>query len=330
MSEDLGEFVQKLPKAELHLHLEGAVPWALVRARSEDDLPEVPPWWNRAYRFADFADFRTVMSTTWHPFANTLEHIAEAARGIFCVLATQNVKYVEISFGAGAYEFPPGQIGEAIKDVVPAGLSVRVFAGLSRHRDLDSTLWAGREAVGSDAIDGIDLHGDERMGKVSHYASIYAAARERGILTKAHAGELAGPDAIRETMRVLKVKRIEHGITAVRDPDLVAFLRDEGVVLDVCPWSNVKLNVVSSLRTHPLKALYNAGICVTLNTDDPTAFGQTLIDEYCWLVEEMGLSVADVGAIAANGFRVADLPERERQAAIAEIEHLCREVNNEA
>ncbi|MDP6039670.1 MAG: adenosine deaminase family protein [Candidatus Latescibacteria bacterium] len=329
MSEDLGAFVQKLPKAELHLHLEGAVPWGMVRAHSEDGLSGVPSWWDRDYRFPDFDDFRNAMGVIWHPFINTLRDIADAAQGVFCVLVAQNVRYVEISFGAGAYAFPPNQVAEAIVDVVPAGLTVKVFAGISRHRDLDNALWAGREAVGSNAIDGIDLHGDERVGQVSHFASIYAAARERGMMTKAHAGELGGPEVIWEVVRLLKVKRIEHGVAAVRDPDLVTFLRDEGVVLDVCPWSNVKLNVAPSLRMHPLKALYKAGVCVTLNTDDPTAFGHTLTDEYRWLVGEMGLSIADVGAIATNGFRVANLPEDERQAAIAEIEHLCGKVNNE-
>ena len=139
------------------------------------------------------------------------------------------------------------------------------------------------------------------------------------MMTKAHAGELGGVDAVRETVETLGVSRIEHGIAAAQDGEVMRLLKDRGVALDICPWSNVKLKVVGNLRNHPLVALYNAGICVTVNTDDPMVFGQTLTDELRWLVTEMGMSVSDVAEIAGNAFRVALLTEIEREGYLNEI-----------
>ena len=312
-------FLRTLPKAELHLHMEGALPWDLVRSWSREPLPERPPWWARGHRFESFGEFVTAIRPTWRPYLTSPERIAEASGGILAGLREQNVRYVELSFGLGAYTFPAAEVVSAIKGTAPPDLTVRVFAGISRDRDLEAMLALAREAIRADGLDGIDLHGDERAGSLSDFADIYREARERWLMAKAHAGELGGPDAVRRTVEELGVSRIEHGIAAVRDGGVMRFLSDRGVALDICPWSNVKLRVVPDLRTHPLKALHKAGVRVTVSTDDPTAFGQTLTDELRWLVTEMGLSISDVAEIAGNGFRVALLPEHERERYLKEI-----------
>ncbi len=318
-SDALETFLRDLPKAELHLHLEGAVPWERLRTWSEAPLPAQPPWWDRDHRFASFGEFVTAMRGTWRGYLNSPERITETAQGAFASLVAQNVRYVEISFGLGAYSFPVGEVVAAIKQGEPPGLNVRVFAGISRDRDLDWMLGLAREAVEADGLDGIDLHGDERAGRLEDFTGIYEVARERGLVTKAHAGELGGARSVRETVEVLGVARIEHGFRAAENLGVVDFLRDRGVMLDLCPWSNVKLQVVSDLAGHPLRVLHGAGIRVTVNTDDPTVFGQSLTDELRWLVTEMGLRARDVAAIAGNGFRAALIPAAERERYLGEI-----------
>ncbi len=312
-------FLKALPKAELHLHLEGAVPWELVRAWSADPLPEHPLWWTRDHRFDSFGAFLEVMRAAWRPVLDSPARIAEAARGIFAGLKAQNVRYVELSFGLGAYTFPVTEVAGAIKEEAPPDLAVRVFAGISRDRDLAWMLRLAQEAVRSEGVDGIDLHGDEQAGRLEDFAGVYREARERGLMTKAHAGELGGADGVRETVETLGVSRIEHGIAAAQDGEVMRFLKDRGVALDICPWSNVKLKVARDLQNHPLVALYNAGIRVTVNTDDPTVFGQTLTDELRWLVTEMGMPVSHVAEIAGNAFRAALLTEIEREGYLNEI-----------
>ena len=321
-TEVLEQVMQAIPKAELHLHLEGAVPWAWIRQQSDKALPERPGWWDREYRFDSFGAFVSAMRSTWRPYLNQPEEISSAVAVLYGELRAQNVRYLEISFGLGAHAFPVSEVVRAIQEPAPADLTVRVIAGISRDRDLDTMLELGREAVGTDALDGIDLHGDESVGELWHFSDMYLAARERGMIVKAHAGELGGPESVQETLRVLQVNRIEHGIAAVRDPNVVQVLKDQGTILDVCPWSNVKLKVVPDLKTHPIRALYEAGVCVTVNTDDPTVFGQTLTDEYRWLVSEMGLGPADVGEIARNGWRAADVSEEVRAGFLDEIDQV--------
>ena len=321
-TEVLEQVMQAIPKAELHLHLEGAVPWEWVRQQSDEALPERPDWWDRDHRFESFGEFVSAIRPTWRPYLKQPEEISSAVSVLYGELRAQNVRYLEVSFGLGAYVFPVSEVVRAIQEPAPSDLTVRVIAGISRDRDLETMVGLAGEAVGTDELDGIDLHGDESVGELWHFSDMYLAARERGMIVKAHAGELGGPESVQETLRVLQVNRIEHGIAAVRDPNVVQVLKDQGTILDVCPWSNVKLKVVPDLKTHPIRALYEAGVCVTVNTDDPTVFGQTLTDEYRWLVAEMGLGLAEVGDIARNGWRAANVSEEVRAGFLHEIDCL--------
>ncbi len=315
----LDDFVDSIPKAELHLHLEGSVPWSLVQTWSLDPLPDRPDWWDKDHRFESFGDFASILRSTWRPYLNHPEGIAEACGIIFADLQNQNAKYVEISFGLGAYSFSVQEVVKAMKSGIPNGMEVRVFAGISRDRDLDTMLNLARVALRSDELDGIDLHGDESVGNLADFKPIYEEARERGLMTKAHAGEFDSAESVRRTVSTLGVTRVEHGIAAAEDPSVVAFLKEQNVALDVCPWSNVKLKAARDLKSHPIQALHRAGIRVTVNTDDPTAFGQTLTDELRWLVTETGMSAAEVADIAGNGFQLANLPEETRSLHLQKI-----------
>jgi len=199
-------------------------------------------------------------------------------------------------------------------------MTVRLIGGISMDRDLAWMMDVGKEAVWCDSLDGLDVHGDERTGDLRKFSGIFQEARSNGKITKAHAGEFGGPVSIHKTLDILRVKRIQHGIRAVKDASLVSRLVDEGITLDLCPWSNVKLGAVESLAGHPLPEFHRSGIRVSVNTDDPTLFGRTLTDEYCWLGKEMGLSYREIGAIASNPFKNAAMHDYIRDACRKEID----------
>lgn len=315
----LDAFIQALPKCEVHLHLEGAVPLHLARAWSDESIPDTPEWWDSEHRYESFSEFIHVLNLTWRGHLNTLGRLEETASEIWSGLVEQNVRYVEMSFGVGAYTFPVVETVAALKSAVPDGLTVRIIAGLSRDRDTPNILKVGEEAIWADNVDGIDLHGNEREGDPRDFLGLYQEARSREMITKAHAGEFGGAASVVEMLDLLCVDRIQHGVGAAKDRALVQRFLDEGVTLDVCPWSNVKLGVTDKLAGHPLPALHRAGVRVTVSTDDPTLFGQTLSDEYRWLYSEMGMSFEEIGQIAANPFLNARMDQAERNACLTEI-----------
>ena len=322
------DFVRALPKAELHLHLEGAVPWAMVRAHAGDDLPERPPWSGEGFRFDDFTQFRGASQTCMACLVDARAYGAVAG-AIFRDLAAQNVRYVEISFDIVRVLDKQIQIADviaAMRAAAPPGLTARVFAAFSQHKP-DRTPPAVAEMVlAAPGLDGISLHGDETVQSTAHFAEVFAEARRRGLSAKAHAGELAGPASVAKVLDLLGVRRIEHGVRAAEDPALVDRLAAEGITLDVCPWSNVRLRVVPDLASHPIRRLHERGVRMTINTDDPTVFGRTLSQEIVSLVDDLGFSLAEVARLQANAFAVAAMPAAARAVALGEIEALAREI----
>jgi adenosine deaminase len=166
---------------------------------------------------------------------------------------------------------------------------------------------------------GADLHGFERMPTEGWTAPVWSRLREAGKVTKCHAGEFDGPERVREAIEILGVRRIQHGVRVVEDPEVVRLVADTGTTLDICPISNVGLRVVPSIAQHPLRGLLAAGIRCTVSTDDPLCFANTLSEEYRVLASEGGFSAGELAQIARNGWEVADVPAAVRQARIAEI-----------
>lgn len=306
------DLLRALPKAELHLHFEGAVPWS---------LPELPTWWAEDFRFTDFTQFREAGRACLAGLTSLAAYGAAAAT-VFRDLHAQNVRYVEISLDVvrlAAQPLPLDDVVTVIKAAAPAGLTVRVIAGFSYHKTERTPGDVVDAVLGSPVVDGIDLHGDETRESTARFADVFTAARDKGLITKAHAGELVGPRSIARALDLLGVRRIEHGVRAVEDAALVERLAAEAITLDLCPWSNVKLGIVPDLATHPVGRLHARGVPVTISTDDPTLFGRSLTAELAALVDEAGLAVADIARMQANAFRVAAMPEEARAAALREI-----------
>jgi adenosine deaminase len=322
----LSAFIQALPKTETHLHIEGAVPYELLRGLDPVAYPPDPEYRRRSYRYPSFPDFERTLLSHALPWYTSAERYHEAARAIFAGHVRQNVRYVETSFHLHVTEFikvPGPVIIEAIRSAAPAGLEVRVFAGMLRdayNGPLRSTI---DELHTWDGLSGVDLHGLETMPTEPWSKPVWERVREAGKVTKCHAGEFSGPEKVREAIEVLGVRRVQHGVRSVEDPAVVRLAADRGVTFDMCPLSNVGLQVVPDMASHPIRSLMRAGINCTVSTDDPLSFANSLTDEYAALAAEAGFTRAELAQVARNGWAVADIAAADRRARLSEIDLLA-------
>ncbi|SDS55822.1 hypothetical protein [Opitutus sp. GAS368] len=319
-------FVQSLPKTETHLHLEGALPFELLqRVRPEFTSP--PASWAHNFKFRDFGHFEQELLDMAFSWFTSPEHYHEAAKIIFAQHLAQNVRYVETSFASGVIEFGGlngREVLAAIRAAVPAGLEVRVFLGIHHNGAGPKMKPVLDEALTWKDLAGVDLHGFEDAPVEAWTAPYWAAARQAGKYTKAHAGEFMGADFIRRILGELQPQRIEHGTRSVEDAAVVAEIKRRGIALDMCPISNHKLMPGISLGNHPIRRLFDAGVKVTVSTDDPISFGNTVTDEYIALAERSGFSRQELVQLARNGFEVALLSDAQKKLWLGELDAASR------
>jgi adenosine deaminase len=319
-------FAQSLPKTETHLHFEGALPLELLR-RVRPEFAEPPLSWAHNFKFRDFAHFEVELLDMAFSWFTSAARYHEAAKVIFARLAAQNVKYLETSFASGVIEFgglDGREVLAAIRAAVPEGLEVRVFMGIHHNGAGPKMMPVLEQALGWKDLAGIDLHGTESFPIEPWTAPYWEAARQAGKYTKAHAGEFMGADFVRRILDELKPARIEHGVRSVEDPALVAEIKRRGIALDMCPISNHKLMPGISLANHPIRRLFDAGVKVTISTDDPISFGNRINDEYVALAEKGGFSRKELVQIARNGFEVALMPEAQKKPWFDQLDAIGR------
>ncbi|MGD0199323.1 MAG: adenosine deaminase [Bryobacteraceae bacterium] len=297
---------RELPKAELHLHLEGSIePETLHELDASVSVEEA----RARYQYADFPAF--IQSYLWA--IRRLKAPADyalVARRLFGRLDLQNVRYAEVTLSAGVIlwrgqEFGPvfdaleAEAGRTPVEVRWIFDAVRQWgAGEARK-----VLRVAAERLGR-GVAGFGIGGDERLGPVGPFAEVFAEAREAGLHLTVHAGETVGPESVREAVR-LGAERIGHGIRAADDPALLASLRDREIPLEICLSSNVATGAVASLAEHPMRRIYDAGVPIVLGTDDPAMFHTTLEREYELAAREFGFTDEELSGIVANGFRYA-------------------------
>ena len=320
-------FIQSLPKTETHLHIEGALPLELLqRVRPEFTRP--PASWTPDFKFRDFAHFETELLEMAFSWYTSAERYHEAAKLIFARHVAQNAKYVETSFASGVMEFlglDGREVLAAIRAAVPAGLEVRVFLGIHHNGAGPEMKPILEEALSWPDLAGIDLHGTESFPLEPCTADYWAAARQAGKYTKAHAGEFMGADFVHRVLEELQPQRLEHGVRSVEDPGVVEEIKRRGIALDVCPISNHKLMPGVTLETHPIRQLFDAGVKVTLSTDDPLSFGNMLTDEYAALATQRGFTRKELVRLARNGFEVALMPPAQKQPWLDQLDVLIRD-----
>ena len=319
----LSAFIQSLPKTETHLHVEGAVPYELLREWKPESYPEFPAFRERSHRYATFPEFEQQLLDNALPWFTSAERYHEAAKAIFAKHVAQNVKYVETSFHlpvSGFIRVPGQEIVAAIKSAAPRELEVRVFAGMLRS-DISGPLRSTIDQLHRwKDLAGTDLHGVEVMRTEPDTAAIWARLRSEGKVTKCHAGEFDGPHRIREAIEDLGVTRIQHGVRAIEDPAVMKLAVERDVTFDVCPISNIGLNVFPDLASHSLRRLSEAGIRCTISTDDPLCFANSLNEEYLAIAHGLGFTWKELAQFARNGFEVASLSPAQKQPWLDQLD----------
>jgi len=300
------DFAAQLPKAELHLHLEGS-----VDAETLHELdPATPLEELRAlYHYPDFNAFLKTFGAVVTRLARP-EDYALVTRRLLERLAAQNVRYAEIIIAAGVVlwkrqEFGP--IFDAIHDAARGSpVEVRWILDAVRQFGVEPAWEVARLAAARQdrGVVAIGIGGSEERGPAEWFKDVFAFAKSAGLHLTAHAGESAGPESVWEAL-ILGAERIGHGIAAVRDRGLLRHLRERDIPLEIAITSNLVTGVVKRLEDHPMRALYDAGVPIVLNTDDPAMFGCTLTDEYRLAARAFGFSEAELRGIAENGFRYA-------------------------
>jgi adenosine deaminase len=322
-------FIQALPKTETHLHIEGALPYDLLREWRPEQFPENPAFRRPDFRYATFPEFERILLEHALPWFTSADRYYEAAKTIFSRHVAAHVLYVETSFHlpvTGFINVPGREIVAAIRSAAPRGLEVRVFAGMPRNAYQGPLRAVIDDLENWRDLSGVDLHGFEEMPTEAWSAPVWKRLRAAGKVTKCHAGEFGGPERVREAIMHLGVTRVQHGVRSVEDPDTVSLARDRGITFDVCPISNVRLKVAPSIREHPIRRLREAGVRCTVSTDDPLCFANSIPDEYAALAEEGGFSRTELASIASAGWEVADLSRAARALALSEIERLVLEL----
>jgi adenosine deaminase len=313
--------VRSLPKAELHVHLEGCLEADLLFALAVRNDVAIP--WSsvealrQAYRFDDLQSFLTLYFDGCRVLRRE-QDFYDLTRAYLSRAHADGVVRSEAFLGPQSFTERGVPIVEIIGGVLRAmadaeridGISGGLLVSAHRHRSeteafelLESVLPWG------DRIAGFGLGGAEVGNPPAKFERYFAELRRLGFRTCAHAGE-EGPAAyVREAVDVLHVDRIDHGLSSLEDPALVAELAASSMPLTVCPISNVKLKVVAGLADHPLPAMLAAGLNVTLNSDDPAYFGGYLLDIYLSCATSFGLGFDDVTRLAANSIKAAFMPE---------------------
>ena len=298
------DFAAQLPKAELHLHLEGS-----VDAETLHELdPATPLEELRAlYHYADFNAFLKTFGAVVTRLARPEDYALVTSR-LLERLAAQNVRYAEIIIAAGVVLWKKQEFGpifDAIHDAARGSrVEVRWILDAVRQFGVEPAWEVARLAAARQdhGVVAIGIGGSEERGPAEWFTDVFAFAKSAGLHLTAHAGESAGPESVWEAL-VLGAERIGHGIAAVRDPGLLRHLRDRDIPLEISITSNLITGVVARLEDHPIRALYDAGVPIVLNTDDPAMFGCTLTDEYRLAARAFGFSEAELRGIAENGFR---------------------------
>ncbi|HTM49093.1 MAG TPA: adenosine deaminase [Bryobacteraceae bacterium] len=298
--------LQSAPKAELHLHLEGSIRPETVRELAPGtDLEQI----RSRYRFPDFAGF--IESFKWvTAHLRSPDDYALITRRLLEELASQNVRYAEITLAAGVAVWRKLDFA-AVYDAVrgaAAGSGVTVYWILDaiRHFGAEHALEVARLAA--DRVDAgcvaFGIGGDEARGPAGWFREVFAFARSRGLRLTAHAGETSGPESVWQALEI-GAERIGHGISSASDPALLRHLRQRDIPLEICVTSNVATGAVAGLADHPLRRIFDAGVPVILNSDDPAIFDCTLTGEYELARDRFGFSQPELEELLANGFRYA-------------------------
>ncbi|HET7034565.1 MAG TPA: adenosine deaminase [Thermomicrobiaceae bacterium] len=333
----LESYLRAAPKAELHVHLEGAIqPATLLELarRNGVELPvsseaEVRDW----FTFRDFDHFVEIYVAITRCL-RTVEDYQQIVRDFGAEMARQNIRYAEVTFSPSTHhalgvpqdvwfsglsqgrEEIKRDFGVEINWVFDVVRNSILHEGITSRADY--TTGVAIEGMG-DGVVALGLGGAEAGAPPQPYAPWFERARAAGLHSNPHAGELAGPESIWGALNALGAERIGHGVRASDDPALVRYLAERRIPIEISPTSNLRLGVYPDYAHHPLRALHDAGVIVTINSDDPPLFNTTLNDEVLLLPHAFGFDLAAIDEILLNPVRHSFLPPERKTALEAEF-----------
>lgn len=335
---DLVEIIQALPKVELHVHLEGTVQPETVLALARKNrvalpatsLEDLRAW----YTFRDFDHFVEIF-TTICACLQTPDDFARITYEYGRAMARQNIRYAEVTWSPTQHlQLPFTALLKGIntgRQQAERDLGVRMtwipdIVRCNPETAEQVVAWlVSPEAIAGGVV-AIGLGGPEVGFPPELFSEAFAAARAAGLHSNPHAGETVGPESVWGALRALGAERLGHGVRAIEDAALMAHLVERQIPLEVNPTSNICLGIYPTYAAHPLRALVEAGVCVTINSDDPALFNTTLNEEYLHAVRDCGLSLAQLVTVARNAIRVSYLSDGEKARLLAEFDATCRDL----
>ncbi len=323
--------MKSLPKIELHHHIEGAAPPAFVRALAKQKNMDISGIFDErgGYLYDGFLQFLDVYEAATAPLSTPRDY-ADLVTAVLEEAAQHGVVYLESFLSpdfcggrdVGAWKEYLHAMQDAANAAEAQGITLRGIVTCIRHFGPEAAIETARcaQETAGDWVVGFGMGGDENAGHPRDFAYAFDMAREAGLSLTSHAGEWRGPGEIRDTLDHLKVARIGHGVRAIEDAALVEHLAETGVVLEVCPGSNVALGVYRDFASHPIARLREAGVKVTISTDDPPFFHTTMTREYEELARAFGWDEGDFSELNKVALNAAFCDENTRARIAKKLE----------
>ncbi len=328
---DFYDKLKNIPKAEIHLHIEALPSRKFVSKLLSRQDPKYNDMANvdEVFTYDNLTQFIQAFLLVQGAFKEPEDFagLMESARDY---LVDNGIVYAEMFFAPTAFlkkgwkfeqimDFFVKKIDEIYeKDHIKIRLLIdvsRTFGAENAQNNLDIVL-----KYNSDKIIGIGLGGAEIKGPAAEYKDVYANAKKAGLCRVAHAGEDVGPESVWDSIKLLDAQRIGHGISSIQDENLVKYLADNKIPLEICPTSNVfTKKYVQKIEDHPIRPFFDKGVIVTVNTDDPTFFNVSLLDEYWNLYTKLNFTLDEIKQIIINAFEVSFMPENDKKAYIEEV-----------
>ena len=337
----IASFIRDMPKAELHVHIEGTLEPAMMMRfahrngidlsfESADDI-------RKAYEFNGLQSFldiyyqgATVLITEDDFYDLTFAYLRKATE--------QNIRHTEMFFDPQTHTARGIQFETVVRGIHRAMLDAKQKMGLTsklimcilRHLSAAEAMETLEMAMNfKDTITAIGLDSSELGNPPEKFAAVFNRARQWGLKTVAHAGEEGPPDYIWKALKHLHVVRIDHGITCLEDAGLVECLVNEQVPLTVCPMSNVRLKIFDHMKQHPLNKMMKLGLCVTVNSDDPAYFGGYIEENFLALQQAHGMAIDDIAKLSRNAFNASLLSLAEKEKYLNELDGFVRTAHSQ-
>ena len=337
---DAKQIISAMPKVELHLHLEGAFPleslYVLINKYGGDPKIKNIEDLKRKFIFTDLNHF----IATWYwknQFYQSPDDIEDLAYSTVVDLASKNIVYAEVFFSPWDFvkpELPFNLVTEAVISGVrraerESPINIGLIADLVRNLGYQTAMKRLNEiTMYRDDVIGIGLGGNEEAYPAEWFTDVFSEAKRRGFHIVAHAGEAVGADSIWSALKNLQAERIGHGVRAMEDPALLNYLKEQQIPLEICVTSNLKLQVFSSLTIHPVRKLFDKGILITINSDDPTMFGSDLNDEFLLLFDEYNFTIPEIQQLTKNAVTASFAEESVKTQLRKRNEEFWKKINH--